>query len=72
MSQPEVSVATKYLQDEGWITSRETSSPNKGRPMKIYRLANPITKITGKIEKQKKIEAKNQLALVKKLRTSLQ
>ena len=72
LRQPEVSVAMKYLVDEGWIKSRDTASPNKGRPMKLYKLVKPISKIMSQIEKQKKIEAKNQLELIKKLRISFQ
>jgi len=60
----------KSLIDEGWIKSQETASPNKGRPMKLYTLVIPIAKIMGQIEEQKKIEAKNQLELIKKLRVS--
>jgi len=68
MRQPEVSMATKYLMDQVWIKSREAPSENKGRPTKVYELAKPITVIMDSIEKKKKIETNNQLALVKKLR----
>ena len=69
MRQPEVSIAMKYLIDQGWIKSCESRpSENKGRPMKVYELAKSITEIMGCIEKEKKIEANNQLALIKKLR----
>ena len=71
MRQPEVSIAMKYLIDQGWIKSRESSSESKGRPMKVYELAKSITEIMGCIEKEKKIEANNQLALVKKIRDYL-
>jgi len=66
--QPEVSVAMKSLTDMGWIRSRESSSERKGRPMKIYELAKPMNEIIEIIENEKKTEAKNQLALVQKLR----
>lgn len=68
LRQPEVSIAMKYLADQGWIKEREKSSESKGRPMKAYQLAMPMTKIMGCIEEEKKKEAKNQLALVGKLR----
>ncbi|MDO9034704.1 MAG: ArsR family transcriptional regulator [Methanoregula sp.] len=71
MRQPEISIATKYLVDQGWIKSCESPSENKGRPMKVYELAKSITEIMECIEKEKKIEANNQLALVKKLREYL-
>jgi predicted transcriptional regulator len=71
LRQPEVSMAMKYLMDQGWIKSREDSTSNKGRPMKIYELAKPITGIIDGIKKEKETEAKNQLALIKKLQSYL-
>ena len=71
MRQPEVSVAMKHLMDQGWIRNRERSCENKGRPMKVYELTKPITVIIDCIEKKKKNEANNQLALVRKLRDYL-
>ena len=68
MRQPEVSIAMKSLIDKGWIGSRESSAESKGRPMKIYKLTKPINEIIEIIENEKKTEAKNQLALVQKLR----
>ena len=68
LRQPEVSIAMKYLTDQGWIKESEKSSENKGRPQKVYKLAVPMTKIMGFIEEEKKKEAKNQTALVGKLR----
>ncbi len=71
LRQPEVSLAMKYLMNHGWITSRLNSSANKGRPTKVYELAKPITEIMDFIEKEKKEEANNQLAQLKKLRDYL-
>jgi len=71
MRQPEVSMAMKFLMDQGWIRSRESRSENKGRPMKVYELAKPKTVIVDCIEKEKKNGANNQLALVRKLRDYL-
>jgi predicted transcriptional regulator len=71
MRQPEVSIAMKYLMNQDWIKSCESPSENKGRPMKVYELAKSITEIMGCIEKEKKLEANNQLALVKKIRDYL-
>jgi predicted transcriptional regulator len=71
LRQPEVSLAMKYLMNQGWISSRDTSTESKGRPVKIYELAKPITDIMDSIEKEKKDKANNQLALIKKLRNYL-
>ena len=71
MRQPEISIATKYLIEQGWIKSHDEPSENKGRPEKMYKLAKPIHTILKSIEHEKKLEANNQLALVKKLRNYL-
>ena len=71
MRQPEISMAMKYLMDQGWIRSRESSGESKGRPIKIYELAKPFNEIMDCIENEKKNEAKNKLALVQKLRQHL-
>ena len=61
----------KYLMNQDWIKSCDSPSESKGRPMKVYELAKSITEIMGCIEKEKKTEANNQLALVKKIRDYL-
>ncbi len=66
MRQSEVSIAMKYLMDQGWIKSRESPS-NKGRPQKVYELAKPITAIIECIENEMKNEVNKQLALIRKL-----
>ena len=71
MRQPEVSIAIKYLTDQGWIKSREVPSEKKGRPMRNYSLAVPVKEIIAVIEKTKKNEANNQLAPVNKMRNYL-
>ena len=71
MSQPEISLAMKYLVDQGWIGCRESPSEKKGRPTITYELAKPITEIVDYIEKEKKNDANNQLALIRKLRDFL-
>jgi predicted transcriptional regulator len=68
LRQPEVSIAMRYLVEQSWITSRESKAESKGRPVKIYELSRPIHEIMDSIEKEKKKEATNQLALVQKLR----
>ncbi len=71
LRQPEVSIAMHYLTDQGWITSRESTAESKGRPVKIYELAKPITDIMDSIEKENKEKAANQLRLIKKLKDYL-
>ena len=68
LRQPEVSLAIKYMAEQGWIKSNEIPSDKKGRPVRNYTLAKPVPEIMTSIEKQKKTEANNQLALIKKMR----
>ena len=69
LRQPEVSIAIKYLEEQGWIKRWKTPSDRKGRPVWNYALAVPVPTIMASIEKKKKIEANNQLALIKKMRS---
>jgi predicted transcriptional regulator len=66
--QPEVSTATRYLTEQGWIALGKTPSERKGRPQKSYSLALPLKEIIARIEKTKKNETNNQLAMFKKMR----
>lgn len=68
LRQPEVSVATRYLMEQNWITSRESKEESKGRPIKIYKLAKSIYEIIANIENKNKIEASKKLAVIQKLR----
>jgi predicted transcriptional regulator len=68
LRQPEVSIAMRYLMEQGWIKSRDSKAESKGRPVKIYELAKPITEIMDGIEKAKKKEANHQLQMIQKLR----
>ncbi len=71
LRQPEVSIVIKYLDEQGWVQCRTIPSENKGRPQKCYSLTKPVKEIIAAIEKAKKTEANNQLALVKKMRNYL-
>jgi predicted transcriptional regulator len=71
LRQPEVSIAMRYLAEQNWISSRDSKAESKGRPIKIYELSKPIDEIMDSIEKEKKKEAQNQLAMVQKLRDYL-
>nr|WP_321352684.1 ArsR family transcriptional regulator [uncultured Methanoregula sp.] len=69
LRQPEVSLAMQTLLRQKWVTSREPEdTPNRGRPVKIYSLARPISAIIGMIEKEKKQELNRKLQLASKLR----
>jgi predicted transcriptional regulator len=68
LRQPEVSIAMMYLITQGWISSRDSKAGSKGRPLKIYRLAQPLNGILDTIEKNKEKEASAQIARLRKLR----
>jgi predicted transcriptional regulator len=71
LRQPEVSVTVHYLMDRGWIGSCGSTGENKGRPIKIYKLAKPFNEIMDCIGKDKVTEVNNTLALVQKVREHL-
>lgn len=71
LRQPEVSLAMHYLIGQDWIKIRENKTEGKGRPVKVYSLSKPIDKIMNAIEKDKKDQAKQQIARVQKLREFL-
>ena len=54
LRQPEISIAMKYMSDQGWIKERDNPSEGKGRPMKRYSLGISIKAIFSAIEKEKK------------------
>jgi len=68
LRQPDVSLAMNYLTARGWIATREQKTESKGRPIKIYTLAQPVEVIMDSIETEKKKEATHQLAMIQKLR----
>jgi predicted transcriptional regulator len=68
LRQPEVSIAMAALMDQKWVENRESKAENKGRPVKIYRLSQPIGDIMDSIETEKREEANNQLTMIQKLR----
>ena len=56
------------MMEQKWVKSRENKAENKGRPVKIYKLALPIREIMDNIERDKRAEADNQLKMIKQLR----
>lgn len=68
LHQPEVSLAMQYLIGKDWIKITENKAEGKGRPVKIYSLSKPVNKIMNSIEKEKKEQARLQIARVQKLR----
>ncbi len=72
LRQPEVSIAMAQMIEQRWVENRESKADNKGRPVKIYRLAMPIGEIMDIIETEKRNEAQNQLILIQQLRNYIE
>lgn len=68
LRQPEISLAMKYLMDQGWIRIHERKGEKRGRSIKIYELDKPITVIMDQIGEEKKNQTNDQLALIGKIR----
>ncbi len=54
LHQPEVSIAMKELEENGWISEREEKKPGKGRPYKVYSLKVGFDEIITELEKQQR------------------
>jgi len=69
LRQPEVSIVMRELNEEGWLEVREIKKDGKGRPLKCYRLARPLSDIINILEERKKHEAEHNLENIRKLRS---
>ncbi len=73
LHQPEVSIAMKELEENGWINKREEKKIGKGRPYKVYSLKVGFNKIIAQIEGQQRKavdETSQRIKLLKKLGTA--
>ncbi|MBN2109779.1 MAG: transcriptional regulator [Methanosarcinaceae archaeon] len=69
LRQPEVSIAMRYLKDNGWVEIREEKkTEGKGRPVKLYRLITPLEEIVQTIEKKVILESRSVLENIEKLK----
>ena len=69
LRQPEVSLAVKYLEGKGWIENRESVTPTKGRPIKIWNLKVPVRNILDAISREKQDELKARIEMIGKVRS---
>lgn len=70
LRQSEVSIATKRLRNNGWVTARSLKKPSKGRPTQIYKLRYSLKRIVKEIEAGKLAEmeeTKKKIAQLKRL-----
>lgn len=68
LRQPEVSIAMRELRNFGWLAEREIKKEGKGRPMKVYKLAVPMSEIVEYLEKQTKEDTYRILENIGKLK----
>jgi predicted transcriptional regulator len=70
LHQPEVSIAMKELEENGWINEREEKKPGKGRPYKVYSLKVGFDKIIAQIERQQRKVADEAQSRIERLKKS--
>ena len=69
LRQPEVSIAMRELRKSGWLEEREVKKEGKGRPMKVYKLAIPMSEIVVHLENQTRMNAKRTMRNIEKLKS---
>jgi predicted transcriptional regulator len=68
LRQPEVSLATRLLHNQSWVSERSEKKPGKGRPVKIYSLAAPVDEIISYYEDMINKESQATILVIKKLK----
>ena len=68
LRQPEVSMVMTALMELKWIGCREERDQKKGRPVKIYHLALPISEVVDSIERSTTANVNSQLEMIKQVR----
>ena len=59
LRQPEVSVAMQELRKRGWATKRDLKKKGKGRPVHVYKLTAPLSRVIKELEEEKMEEVNN-------------
>jgi predicted transcriptional regulator len=68
LRQPEVSIATKQLEERDWVNEREEKKPGKGRPNKIYSLKVGFNEIIAQLENQQRKAVEEAHARIERLK----
>jgi predicted transcriptional regulator len=69
LRQPEVNITGRKFQERGWVAINERKTEGRpGRSPQYYRLAKSLRLISDDIEKEKKEEARKEIAVMKKMR----
>jgi len=72
LRQPEVSIAITALTKRNWICTSNLITENKGRPVKLFTLAQPVDKILFEIKSDILGDFSKQIAYVDKVSTLVQ
>lgn len=67
LRQPEVSIAITALTRRNWICTATLITENKGRPVKVFRLAEPVEKILFQIKSEILGDFSKQIAYVERI-----
>ncbi len=67
LKQPEVSIATSYMRDEGWMDKKDRKKEGKGRPVHVYRLSKPFDNILRDIKENERARIKEMEENLKKI-----
>ncbi len=59
----------RELRKSGWLEEREVKKEGKGRPMKVYKLAIPMSEIVIHLENQTRMNAKRTMRNIEKLKS---
>jgi predicted transcriptional regulator len=68
LRQPEVSLATRLMHNQSWVSVRSEKKPGKGRPLKIYSLAAPVDEIISYYEDMINKESQATILVIRKLK----
>lgn len=69
LNEPKVSIALKFLEEQGFVRVSGKPPEGKGRVLKYYTLALPAGEIIEIIGNRKIAEIENQISLIRKVRT---
>lgn len=67
LKQPEVSIATSYMRDEGWMDKKDRKKEGKGRPVHVYSLSKPFDEILRDIKENERARIKEMEENLKKI-----
>jgi predicted transcriptional regulator len=72
LRQPEVSIAITALTRRNWICTATLITENKGRPVKVFRLAQPVEQILFQIKSEILGDFSKQIAYVERVSNLVQ